>query len=167
VKIEKIGTAFRPFLLAGTFLLVAGCATAGFRQPEVTLENVQLAGLGFRGGTLIVHLEVTNPNRFALTSNQLRYQLAIADTESSRDTTWLDLASGTFAEPFSVAARGTEYLQFPVEFTYAGLGGAAASLLRVGTFNYRASGTVDVRTPVGSYEVPFRRSGMVSLLSTR
>jgi hypothetical protein len=54
-----------------------------------------------------------------------------------------------------------------VEFTYTGLGGAATSLLRAGTFNYRATGTVDVRTPLGSYDIPFRRGGMVTLLGAR
>ena len=34
---------------------------------------------------------------------------------------------------------------------------AAGSLLRAGTFTYRASGTVDVRTPLGRHEVPSGR----------
>ncbi|HUE96373.1 MAG TPA: LEA type 2 family protein, partial [Longimicrobiaceae bacterium] len=138
-----------------------------FRQPQVILHNVELAGLGLRGGTLLVNLEVSNPNRFALNANQLQYQLAIANTESSQDTVWLDLASGTYAEPFSVGPGRTEQVQVPVEFSYTDLGGAASSVLRAGTFNYRATGTVDVRTPVGTYEVPFRRGGMVSLLGAR
>ncbi len=154
--------------LVGIALIVSltSCGSA-FRQPEVTLENVQLAGLGLRGGTLLVNLQVANPNRFALTADQLDYQLAIAQTGATSDTTWLDLASGTHAESFSVGAGETEMVQVPVEFTYAGLGGAAASLLRAGTFNYRATGTVDVRTPVGTFDVPFRRGGTVTLLGNR
>jgi LEA14-like dessication related protein len=155
--------------IAAAVLLAAAaaCGSSVFRQPEVTLENVQLVGLGLRGGTLLVEVEVANPNRFALSANQLRYQLAIADTEAGRDTTWLDLASGTYEEPFSVAAGQAAQVQVPVEFTYAGLGGAASSLLRAGTFNYRATGTVEVRTPLGSHEVPFRRGGMVTLAGAR
>ena len=155
--------------LGGLLLLVtlAACGGGVFRQPEVTLESVQLAGLGLRGGTLMVSVEVTNPNRFALSANQLRYQLAIADTESSSDTTWLDLASGTYAEQFTVGGGQTTNVEVPIEFTYSGLGGAASSVLRAGTFNYRATGVVDVRTPVGTREVPFRRSGIVSLLGSR
>jgi LEA14-like dessication related protein len=156
--------SLRPFAVAALLLLLGACGSGAFRQPVVELQNVQLAGLGLRGGTLIVNVEVTNPNRFTLTSNRLRYQLAIADTETPRDTQWIDLASGVFEEPFSVRPGETGYVQVPVEFTYAGLGGAAASLMRAGTFNYRASGIVDVRTPVGVYEVPFQRGGMVTLM---
>lgn len=160
------GIWLRSIVGSALILALAACGTA-FQQPEVRLEGVQLAGLGLRGGTLMVNVEITNPNRFTLSANELHYQLAIADTEATSDTTWVDLASGTYAEPFAVGGGATERVQVPVEFTYAGLGGAASSILRAGTFNYRATGTVDVRTPLGSREVPFRRGGMVTLLGSR
>lgn len=143
--------------------LVTGCGSV-FEQPQVNLQSVQLAGLGLRGGTLLVNLQIMNPNNFTLSANQLEYQLAIADTEVTNDTTWLDLANGLYTEPFSVGGGATENVQIPVEFTYSSLGGAATSILRAGTFSYRATGKVEVRTPLGTREVPFRRGGMVSLL---
>jgi len=145
-------------------LLLAGCGGRVFRQPQVTLENVQLAGLGLRGGTLLVNLQVVNPNRFALNAGQLRYMLQVNDPGAVNDTSWLDFAEGTFDQPFSVGAGDSARVQIPVELTYSGLGGAAGSLMRSGTFTYRASGTVDVRTPLGSYAVPFNRRGTVTLL---
>lgn len=148
-------------------LALTGCASGIYEQPQVRLENVEIAGLGLRGGTLLVNLEIANPNRFALNAEQLEYQVAIADRETAADTSWVDLTSGVYDEPFSVGAGATEQVQIPIEFSYSGLGGAASSLMRAGTFNYRATGTVDVRTPLGTYEVPFRRGGMVSLLSSR
>jgi LEA14-like dessication related protein len=161
--------ATRMWRLTAALLLTAvlsACGSGVYRQPEVTLENVQVGGLGLRGGTLLVNLEVVNPNRFALSANQLQYQLALRDPGQPGDTTWIPFAIGTYDQPFSVAARDTAQVQIPVEFTYAGLGSAAGSLLRSGTFTYRASGTVDVRTPLGGYEVPFQRRGTVSLLGS-
>ncbi len=152
---------FSALLLIG---LLTACGSRLFEQPQVNLQSVQLAGLGLRGGTLLVNLQITNPNSFALSANQLEYQLAIANSGAGNDTTWLDLANGLYAEPFSVGAGATESVQIPVEFTYSSLGGAASSVLRAGTFNYRATGTVAVRTPLGTRDVPFRRGGMVSLL---
>ena len=144
--------------------LLAGCGSRLFEQPQVNLQSVQLAGLGIRGGTLLVNLQITNPNGFGMSANQLEYQLAIANNTEGSDTTWLDLANGLYAEPFSVGAGATESVQVPVEFTYSSLGGAASSVLRAGTFNYRATGTVAVNTPLGTREVPFQRGGLVSLL---
>lgn len=153
-------------LLLGA-LLLAGCAGNVFRQPVVTLEGVQVGGLGLRGGTLLVNIQVVNPNRFELSANELDYRLAVADPSASGDSAWIDFATGTYDQPFSVAPRDTANVQIPVEFSYGGLGNAASTLLRAGSFSYRAEGTVDVRTPLGTYEVPFNRRGTVSLLSNR
>ncbi|HEV2149248.1 MAG TPA: LEA type 2 family protein [Longimicrobiaceae bacterium] len=148
-------------------LLVTACGSFGFRQPEVTLEGVQLGGLGIRGGTLLVNVRVDNPNRFALNAERLRYDLAVRDPGAGSDTAWIDFASGTFDQDFSVGARATETVQIPVEFTYSGLGGAASSILRNGTFHYRAVGEVDVGTPVGTRAVPFRKRGTFTMAGSR
>ena len=161
---------YRTFHAALTLLLAlgtGGCAGAVFDQPQVTLENVQLGGLGLRGGTLLVSLQVINPNRFSLNADRLTYELALRDPAEMADTTWIDFATGTYAEGFSVPARDTAVVQIPVEFTYGGLGAAAGSLLRAGTFTYLASGTVDVRTPLGTHEVPFRKRGTMTLMSAQ
>lgn len=153
----------RPLTLL-LLLAAAGCASRMFQQPEVTIRNVQLAGLGLGGGTLVFNIEVMNPNRFALNATQLSYELSIADSRVPGDTSWVDVAEGVFTDDFSVAPGATETLRLPIEFSYQGLGGAATSIMRAGTFTYRAAGIVDVLTPLGPRAVPFRRGGMVSLL---
>ena len=161
---------FRSSIRAGTVLFVllqVACGSSVIREPVVTLESVQLAGLGLRGGTLMVNVAIQNPNPFSLNANAVRYALSIAESGSPVDTTWLDVANGVYDEDFSVGGGRTESVQVPVEFTYAGLGSAASSILRAGTFTYRASGVVDVRTPLGTREVPFERDGIVTLLGAR
>lgn len=148
-------------------LLLAACGGGLFQQPQVDLESVQLGGLGLRGGTLLVNLSVVNPNRFALSAGQLHYDLALGDSDEAGDTAWIDFASGTHSEPVRVEAHDTAIVPIPVEFTYSGLGGAAASILRSGTFNYRARGTVEVNTPIGNRDVPFTKRGTVTLMGIR
>ncbi len=160
---RPIAQGRRGALMLLLVMFVAGCGSV-FREPQVTIRDVQLAGLGFTGGTLVFHVEVMNPNSFALNASGLAYELALADPRSAGDTTWVDIASGVFTDDLSVGGGATEVLQVPIEFTYQGLGGAASSLLRSGTFTYRATGSVDVRTPLGSRQVPFRRGGIVNLI---
>ena len=148
-------------------LLVSGCGGSIFKQPEITLESVQIGGLGLSGGTLVVDLQVVNPNRFSLSSNRLSYDLALRDEGAAADTSWVDFASGEYEQPFTVAGGETAHVQIPVSFSYSGLGSAAGSMLRRGTFTYRASGTADVRTPLGTHQVPFRKTGTVTVLGTR
>jgi LEA14-like dessication related protein len=145
-------------------LSLGACGSRMYKQPEITLQNVQLGGLGLRGGTLLVNVKVVNPNRFALNANSLRYDLSIADSRQADDPTWVEFASGLYDQPFSVSARDSATVQIPVEFTYTGLGSASAAVLRTGTFDYSARGTVDVRTPLGPHTVPFQRRGTVTML---
>lgn len=155
-----------PCGLVAAFLLAVVTACGTFQQPEVTLEGVRLGGLGLQGGTLLVDVRVVNPNRVSLTADRLRYDLEIGqagDAEAESDTAWSAFASGTYEEEFSVAARDTGRVRIPVDFEYAALGGAASSLLRNGSFDYRATGSVHARTPLGNRDVPFRRTGRMSL----
>jgi LEA14-like dessication related protein len=160
-------TTMRGVLSAGLALMLTGCGGSIFQQPEITLESVQIGGLGLSGGTLVVDLQVVNPNRFALSSNRLNYELDLRQEESGADTSWVDFADGAYEQPFTVRGGETARVQIPVSFSYSGLGAAAGSMLRRGTFTYRASGTADVRTPLGTHQVPFRKTGTVTLLGTR
>ncbi|MDQ3556411.1 MAG: LEA type 2 family protein [Gemmatimonadota bacterium] len=157
----------RTLSCAVLLLGLAGCGSSLFQQPEVSLQGVQIGGLGLRGGTLLVNVQVVNPNRFSLSASGLRYDLAVGDSRERGDTAWLDFASGTYDRAFSVEGRDTATVQIPVEFTYGGLGGATSSILRSGTFNYRARGEVDVSTPLGRRGVPFNKKGTVTLMGTR
>lgn len=139
-------------------MILAGCSAA-FKQPEVQLEGIELGGLGLRGGTLLVNVSVRNPNSFSLTADKIRYELLLKDSQEPSDTAWKSFANGTYDRQVTVRGGRTETFQVPVEFSYAGLGGAATSLLRTGRFDYRARGTVVAKTPFGSREVPFRKSG--------
>lgn len=162
---SRIG-AYRGAAVVVLLAALAGCGGSVFRQPQVTLNSVRLGGLGLSGGTLLVNLEIVNPNRFALNANQLRYELSLSDPGETPDTTWVEFAEGIYDQPFSVASGDTATVQIPVEFTYSGIGSAASSLLRRGTFTYRARGTVDLRTPLGGYDVPFSKRGTVTLLGS-
>ncbi len=148
-------------------VLLSACVGSVFRQPEVSLRGVQLGGLGLRGGTLLVNVHVVNPNRFALNARQLEYDLSLGDPRRAGDTTWIDFASGLYDREFSVGAGDSTTVQIPVEFTYGGIGSAATSILQNGTFDYRARGAVDVRTPLGTRSVPFRKTGTVTLMGVR
>src|SRR5215218_3137227 len=124
----------RGVLALALTMAAAGCGGSIYRQPEITLESVQIGGLGLSGGTLVVDLQVMNPNRFSLSANRLNYDLQLRDPETATDTTWSDFASGAYEQPFSVGGGETAHVQIPVSFSYSGLGAAAGSMLRRGTF---------------------------------
>ena len=147
-------------VLGAAAALVAGsaCSTLGraaWEEPVVTLQNVQLLGLGTTGGSLDVLLNVYNPNGFRLDATELTYRVFV-------DT--VHVANGIVDSDFTVQAGDSSTVRIPVSFTYAGIGRAAQSLMQTGTVNYRVTGDVRVGTPIGSFSVPYDQSGRFSTL---
>jgi LEA14-like dessication related protein len=135
-----------------------GCASIGrnaFAEPVVTLRDVKLQGVGLTGGSFDVVLSVYNPNGYRLDATQLNYNLFV-------DT--LRFANGTLSQQFTVQEKDSAIVRVPVSFSYAGVGEAGRQLLNTGSVNYRVAGDVTVATPVGSFKVPYDRTGRFSTL---
>jgi LEA14-like dessication related protein len=147
-------------------LMLAACSGT-VRQPEIDLEGVSLGSLGLGGGTVNVNVRVHNPNRFSIRADDLKYRLFLrrpADQQAAAgDSAWIPFADGTYGDTISVRGGETRTFAIPVEFTFGALRGAAGSLLQTGRVQYRAEGTVDVRTPIGRREVPFRKTGAFTM----
>jgi LEA14-like dessication related protein len=145
--------------LAATAAMSAyGCASVtrnAFAQPVVTLRDVKLQGVGLTGGSFDVLLSVYNPNGYRLDATQLSYNLFV-------DT--LRFANGNLNQQFTVQEKDSTIVRVPVSFSYAGVGEAGRQLLNTGSVNYRVAGEVTVATPVGSFKVPYDRTGRFSTL---
>lgn len=140
-------------------LMLAACSGT-YTRPEIELEGITVGSLGLTGGTLLANIRVHNPNRFNLRANDLRYELYLRKSASaSGDSAWTRFADGTYGDTITVRGGQTRTFSIPVSFTYAGLRGAGGNILDTGRLDYRAVGTVDVKTPLGNREVPFRKTG--------
>lgn len=156
-----------PIAIVAAAALALGACTGGVHEPDVDLEGVTIGSLGLTGGTLVANVRIHNPNRFSLRADDLRYRLSIRQPrEEARDTSWMEFAEGTYGDTITVRGRETRTFGIPIEFSYGGLRGAAGTMLRTGRVQYRAEGTVDVRTPVGTREFPFRKTGSVTMSGT-
>jgi LEA14-like dessication related protein len=141
---------------AVTLTAVGGCGSLGsktFAQPQVTLKDVKLTGVGLTGGSLDVMLNVYNPNNFRLDASRLTYKV-VMDTVS--------LANGSLDQSMTVQSKDSTAVRIPVNFTYAGLGEAGRQILNTGSVNYRVLGDLVVATPLGNFTVPYDRTGRFS-----
>lgn len=156
----------RVLTLAGVFLLGACSAKNMIRQPEITLTDVKLGGIGLRGGQLIAELEITNPNSFDVETREVTYDLKISDRDASGKETWVDFASGKYDRKIEVDDGGRTKVEIPIDFTYASASGALRSIMDRGTFNYRVTGTVALREPLNR-TVNYAKTGNISLQGVR
>ena len=148
----------RSLALGLVCIAAQGCAWA-FTPPSVRVAEVRLTSLNFTGGAIQVDLEVENPNRFALESQDFRYTLAFADGGADRRE-WVTLAEGRAADPVRVPARDTGLVTVAVPFDLASVGAALGRLLRSGELEYRFTGEILARTPLGSRRIPIDQRGL-------
>lgn len=148
-----------PAALMAASVALSAC-TGSVQRPEIELEGITLGSVGLTGGTLIANVKVHNPNRFNVRANNLRYQLFLRrNAAAPADSAWTRFADGVYPDTLNVRAGQTRTFGIPVSFTFGQLAGAGRSLMDYGRVDYRAQGTVDVRTPLGTREVPFHKTG--------
>ena len=144
--------------------MTLGACSRGVRQPEVRLEGVRVGGVGLRGGTVYAQVMVTNPNGFDLETEQLNYDLQLADPKDAGR--WISFAKGTIDERIQIDDHDSKVIEIPIQFRYDDLGGAVRSLLDTGTFNYRVTGDVKLSGPIGR-TIPFSKTGIVSMAGVK
>jgi LEA14-like dessication related protein len=155
----------RRVLLALTLpmaLGLVGCSLV-FKRPTVRVGEVRLESMNLGGGTLAVILNIENPNRFALESQDFRYALSFLNERGAASDpaseSWIRLAEGQMAEPVKIPAHQNGSVTLHVPFDLATVGLAAGRLLRQGALEYRFSGELRFHTPVGGKRLPFDERG--------
>ena len=146
----------------GLLLLVVtsltGCSVL-IKEPVVRVTDVQAASIGVVGGTMRVIVELENPNRFGLVSNVFNYRLELAEEPGVETTMWLTLFEGEREGMVEIHSRETTRVEVEVPFEYSSVGVVIGRLLRQGELEYRFSGSLEFRTPVGGVHVPFDERG--------
>jgi LEA14-like dessication related protein len=137
-------------------LCVAACALV-FRQPTVRVANVRVGSMSFQGGSMIVRVEVENPNGYALEAERFRYTLSFRRAEPD---TWVALAEGGLPERIRFEGHDTTAVDVEVPFRLSALGSALDQLLRRGELDYRFTGELGVNTPLGGRQIPFDERGV-------
>ena len=146
------------------FGTLAGCSSAlrsAFREPEVTLVKVVPNGIGLRGGSVNVQLEVYNPNSFDLETDRINYHFEVLDS-SKRDSSWVSVSKGVIDRKLQVGDGDRTIVEIPIDFNYSDFGAAARSIIDRGSFRYRVSGDVDLREPLRR-TIPFTRTDNFNL----
>ncbi len=144
-------------------LVVGGCAHA-FRQPEVTLTGLQLAGIGLKGGRVYADVAIKNPNHYTLEANRITYDLRVQDP--SNPGNWLPFTAGTFEQDVKVGSGKTTEIQVQIQFSFGTASAAVQSIMNNGIFNYQAAGEVHVTQPI-TRTVPYRHQGVVTMAGAR
>jgi LEA14-like dessication related protein len=143
-------------------LAVTGCATIrsaiSFTEPDVSLERIDITGLGMSGGTLDLVLDVYNPNAYEIRGTRLELGLDLEGTH---------FGDALMERPLALSQQAHSRVVVPVRFEWAGVGAAARALVDRQSVAYRLAGAVLVDTPIGERRVGVTRTGDVPLSRIR
>lgn len=146
-------------MVAVAVAMAAGCgpiARLAYQNPVVTVRDVRVHDIGLTGGTVDVILSVYNPNRFALDASRITYSLMVDS---------VPFGSGASASRFVVQRQDSLDVPLPLTFTWTGVGAAGRSLLATGTVPYHVTGDITVGSAVGTFTLPYDRSGTIAPFS--
>ncbi|WP_123104195.1 LEA type 2 family protein [Acidithiobacillus sulfuriphilus] len=134
--------------LAGALLILAGCSMLPGHAPKVQLVNVAPQSVGLLSQTLLLTLQVSNPNDSALRAKAGEARLWVRGRE---------IAYGLLAQPILVPAYGSTRVQIPVTGNFLPLLGD----LGRGSLPYEVKGYL-VTDPF-ALRVPFQAQGNLHL----
>ena len=146
-------TNIKKLAVAALLITSSACASMGrssFANPIVELKDVKVRGIGMKGGTLDVVLDVYNPNGYRL------------DTSGFTYTLWIDtsnVATGQINRLVTLETRKKTEVTLPLTFTIKELQNAARAMTDMGSVNYRLVGDLTVSTPAGSFTRPYEGRG--------
>ncbi len=137
--------------------MVLCCGCAGFyRAPEITFSGVALDGVGRRGASFDIALDVRNPNRYALGLDEMTYRLTVAGAE---------VASGAIPEAVRIGAKSSATVRLPVSLQWSQLSAGGWQILESGRADYVVEGEAGFSTPAGHFRRPYRRVGTIQPFS--
>jgi len=158
LAVMKQGASVTFFCVAVLSVAVSGCATLRnaitFERPQIDLQEIDITGFGLQGGTLDLVFDVYNPNQYRLRSTRLEVGLELAGT---------DFGKALIDKPLDLSPQNHSRVVMPVQFTWAGVGAAARSLLQSQELPYGITGAVILDTPLGERRVQLQSNGKVPL----
>src|SRR5213080_3017867 len=133
------------------------CATLGrlaFTEPDLSLQEIAVTGIGLTGGTFDLVFDVYNPNDYRIRSTRLEVGVDLEGTH---------FVDALLERPLDLSPTNHSRVVVPVRFEWAGVGAGAKAMLTRQALGYGLTGTVFLDTPLGDRTVTLRGKGNVPL----
>lgn len=126
-------------------------------MPSVSLRSLDVQQLTLSGASLLMQLEVDNPNRFSLLLDKLNYQLKLNG---------YDVGGGVVDKAVEVGQDGRGVISLPLSLDFAKAGMGLYSALMGKGISYDLSGFMDASSSnpmLEAFRIPLEQQGRVGL----
>ena len=122
VFMDKPSTTAAAAIALIILVILSGCAELEdfVSIPTARVDSVEISGIDFDSVTILVNVEIDNPNPLGLTLDAYDYRLEAWQS---------DIVKGRVEDPVSLRPDGRSKLPIPVTMTFTELADAGASLI--------------------------------------
>lgn len=137
---------------AGALVALGGCASlTGYNQkPVVELGSVFLKDANMSGATVVLVLDVENPNEKEISIKEVGYSVQIGGKH---------LTSAKTEQAIQIPAKEKREVEIPLPVKYKDLFGNISEALSAGSIKYKVEGAAKFSL----ISVPFSKEGSVEL----
>lgn len=151
----------KPILAFAGLSLILGALACGhsgcssmmqtlLKEPKISFASVGVRDVQTDGATLVIGLNVENPNGISVTVDRLKYALELGGKP---------IATSEIEKVATIAPHATTKVDVPVPFQYNQVFSSLLDLIGKGTAAYKVTGEV----AVGIFTLPFNHTGDVKL----
>lgn len=151
---RKVRIYYRILLLSAFCVFLVSCLGWIMEMPSFTLRGVTLQPVSFTRMSLLLDIDVQNPNSFDLKFESFEYAIFLKNEE---------VGNGRMEKELLVPSSSTTRLQVPVTAGFKNLSGSLKAVLTEGDLPYKIEGKVAVKTFFGGRQFPFSSEGHINL----
>jgi LEA14-like dessication related protein len=155
LKRKQMRTHVGRLLLLTLPFFLASCLGWILEKPSFVLREITLSPRSFTEMSLLLGLDVHNPNRFDLTLKSFEYTLYLNQQE---------IGNGRLEKEILIPSSSITRIQAPIAASFNNLGESLKAVISGITGKeviYKIEGKADIKTILGSYHFPFSKEGHI------
>ena len=151
---RKLRTHGRILFLLVLSIFLVSCLSWVLEKPSFVLREIILSPHSFKEMSLLLSLDVQNPNRLDLTLTSFEYTIYLNNEE---------IGNGRLEKELLIPSLSITRLQVPVVAKFKNLGGSLKTIIIGDDLPYKIEGKADIKTAIGSRTFPFSKEGRINL----
>ncbi|MDD4356039.1 MAG: LEA type 2 family protein [Smithellaceae bacterium] len=138
-------------ILFALSILLVSCLSLVIQNPSFVLREITLRPLSLTEMTLLIGLDVKNPNCFDLTFKSFEYTVYLNNEE---------IGTGHLEQEILIPSSSTTRVMAPISAQLKNWGGSVVKALLTGDkMLYKIEGEADIRAVFGGVKLPFSHEG--------
>jgi len=124
------------------------------QNPSFVLREITLKPLSLTEMTLLIGLDVKNPNCFDLTFKSFEYRIYLNNEE---------IGTGHLEQEILIPSSSTTRVMAPISAVLKNWGGSVIRAILTGDkLQYKIDGKIDIKTAFGEVKLPFSQEGLLN-----